>query len=137
MHSDHIIGFMKCYAKARNGMPSRTQLILNYKGEKIAWFLAYEPATDSEGHVIGMSFNGVDITEKLASDEKISSQFHSLNEIAHIQSHNLRRPVANIVGLMEMFRADDYTSTKESLQMLEKAVEDLQQQLKEIESFAR
>jgi hypothetical protein len=137
IHERHVTVFLECYTKALSGIPSRLELALDYAKEKIIWFLAYEPATDSEGNIIGMSFNAVDITDMVASNHKISSLSHSLHEIAHIQSHNLRRPVSNIVGLMNMFRADDYTSDRESLLMLEKAVTDLELQLIEIERFAK
>lgn len=137
IHPLHLIGFLDCYAKAIAGIPSRMERSFSYGKEKIIWFLAYEPATDSESTVIGMSFNAVDITDKVRSDAKISSQHHCLNEIAHIQSHNLRRPVSNITGLMQLFRADGYVSTKEALQMLEKAVIDLNDQLNDIARFAK
>jgi PAS domain S-box-containing protein len=137
LHNRHHSTFLDCYQKALAGIPSRLERIFNYGKERIIWFLAYEPATDSEGKVIGMSFNAVDITEKIACDYKISSQFHSLHEIAHIQSHNMRRPVSNISGLMNIFRVNGYATTKKGLLMLEKAVADLELQLAEIERFAR
>ncbi len=137
MHTQHQAAFLDCYQKALAGIPTRIERIFNYGDVRIIWFLAYEPATDSEGNVIGMSFNAVDITDKVASDDKISSQYRCLNEIAHIQSHNLRRPVSNIVGLMSLFRGDGYTTTPQGLMMLEKAVADLEVQLEEIERFAK
>jgi PAS domain S-box-containing protein len=137
MHSDHTAVFMQCYHKALLGIPSRVERVFTYGKEKIVWFLAYEPATDCDGKVIGMSFNAIDITEKVASEDKISSQYRSLNEIAHIHSHDLRRPVSNIIGLMSMFKSEGYTCTHEDLIMLEKAVTDLQIQVEGIEGLTK
>ena len=48
-------------------------------------------------------------------------------------SHDFRRPVTNIIGLMSVFKADGYTTTPEGLYMLEKAVQDLEAQISELE----
>ncbi|WP_039937805.1 PAS domain S-box protein [Leptospira terpstrae] len=44
----------------------------------------------------------VDITEKVLADNKIKNQIHELKEIARIQSHEIRSPLANILGLIEL-----------------------------------
>jgi hypothetical protein len=49
------------------------------------------------------------------------------------RSHDFRRPVTNIIGLMSVFRADGYTTTQEGLYMLEKAVQDLEAQISALE----
>jgi light-regulated signal transduction histidine kinase (bacteriophytochrome) len=83
-----------------------------------------------------MSLNAVDITEKLANENKIVAQYHSLREIAYIHSHQLRKPASSIIGLMNLFKSNGYTTTKEGLRMLEKAVKDLEAQIKKIEGYA-
>ncbi|TGL37860.1 PAS domain S-box protein [Leptospira perdikensis] len=47
----------------------------------------------------------VDITEKIQIENKIKEQIHELKEIARIQSHEIRRPLANILGLLELLES--------------------------------
>lgn len=44
-----------------------------------------------------------DITDQLIAEEWILLQNRKLREIAHLQSHNVRRPVASIMGLVGLF----------------------------------
>lgn len=45
--------------------------------------------------------------EKKIAEEKISIQHKKLLEVAFLQSHQIRRPVADILGLIEMFNLDN------------------------------
>jgi CheY-like chemotaxis protein len=44
--------------------------------------------------------------EKRISDEKIRTQYEKLLEIAFLQSHQVRVPIANILGLFNLFKFD-------------------------------
>lgn len=45
----------------------------------------------------------LDINDRLVAQKRILAQNEKLKEIAHLQSHNLRRPVASIMGLINLF----------------------------------
>lgn len=45
----------------------------------------------------------LDINDRLLAQKQIMVQNEKLREIAHLQSHNLRRPVASIMGLVNLF----------------------------------
>jgi len=45
----------------------------------------------------------------------------ALEDIAHIQAHELRKPVASIMGLINLVKAEDYELDKETLIKLEQA----------------
>ena len=45
----------------------------------------------------------LDINDKLVAQKRILAQNEKLREIAHLQSHKLRRPVASIMGLINLF----------------------------------
>lgn len=136
LHKDHMRSFKSNYQKALNGTPIRTQQELEYQNQTITWFISYEPAWDCDGNILGISFNAIDVTEKLANERKIISQHHSLQEIAYIQSHQLRRPVCNIVGLMKLFTANGGKLNKAGFCMLQRAVHDLESEMVLIEKFA-
>jgi hypothetical protein len=57
--------------------------------------LAYSPVYNDQGQIIGVSFNAKDI-------QVAQSRFERLQEISWTHSHELRRPVSNIMGLMQM-----------------------------------
>jgi PAS domain S-box-containing protein len=45
----------------------------------------------------------LDINDRLVAEKRILAQNEKLREIAHLQSHNVRRPVASILGLISLF----------------------------------
>lgn len=45
----------------------------------------------------------LDINDRLIAEQRILVQNDKLREIAHLQSHNVRRPVASIMGLIGLF----------------------------------
>jgi len=137
MHENHEAGFDKGYEIALGGISVRTEKMLKYHEEEIYWFLTFEPAWDKEGKIIGVSYNAIDISDKIADENKILAQYNSLKNIAAIQSHQFRKPVMNIVGLMNIFEADNYKSSKEDLIMMQKAVVELEGLLLEVEKQSR
>lgn len=67
-----------------------------------------------------------DVTKRVASEKQIQSQIKALKSIAWQQSHEVRRPVANILGLVnliEMGKNEGYN--QQYLDYLRKATEDL------------
>ncbi|WP_174238670.1 HAMP domain-containing histidine kinase [Pedobacter sp. L105] len=66
---------------------------------------------------------------------EIISQNQSLLEIANNLSHEYRKPVASILGLMNLIKHDDYKSDKESLIMMESATKELDVKLRKIISY--
>jgi PAS domain S-box-containing protein len=136
LHRNHIESFKRNYKRAIKGIPIRTQQELSYDGKGITWFITYEPAWDCEGKIIGISFNAVDITEKLANERKIVSQHRCLQEIAYIQSHKFRRPVSNIIGLMKLFTASGSKCTKAVFDMLQRSVNELETEMLVVEQLS-
>lgn len=65
--------------------------------------------------------------EKALAEEKIKFQHEKLLEIAFLQSHQIRRPVANILGLIAVFNHDDLNdiTNSEVIKKLELAAKDL------------
>lgn len=137
LHKDHLQSFFLNFDKAISGLPVRVEQELQYDdGRLVVWFINYEPAWDCEGNILGISFNAVDITEKLANERMIVSQHRCLQEIAYIQSHHMRGPVGNIVGLMNLFKSNGSKLTKAGFGMLQRAVNELESQLVQVEKLA-
>lgn len=72
--------------------------------------------------------------KKKIAEEKITLQNQKLLEISNLQSHQIRRPVSNILGLIQMFNTDNPAdnSNLEILEKLEIAAKDLDNIIREI-----
>lgn len=66
------------------------------------WSLDFNPVFNHNEDIIGVSLDATNITEKMKAKEEILVQNKVLKEIARLQSHEIRRPVANILGLVDM-----------------------------------
>jgi len=127
--------FINNYNKALNGIPVSIERQVKYADETIWWSFTFAPAYNPEGEIIGVSFKATDITKRMEDAQKVLEQNESLRQIAYIESHELRRPVASIMGLMNIFKDDDYTTTREELIMMEKAVGELDEKIRLIVSY--
>jgi tetratricopeptide (TPR) repeat protein len=56
----------------------------------------------------------------------------ALLKIAHIQSHEVRKPLASILGLMNVFREQNYEVGKEELLMVETSTQELDEKIRDI-----
>jgi PAS domain S-box-containing protein len=122
--------FMKLFRMALNGKRVNKEVLINYDVYgHIWWSLSFIPVKDNENNIIGVSFNATDINERKQQQEKIIKQNNVLSRVAYIQSHEFRRPVASILGLMELIRHEDYNPPKEYYLMMEAAVEELDQKI--------
>lgn len=72
---------------------------------KKVWFeVTYLPVYDSKDKILGCNINLKDITERTTNLEKIIRQNEVLKKIAWQQSHEVRQPLANILGLVDLIK---------------------------------
>jgi PAS domain S-box-containing protein len=71
--------------------------------------ISFNPIRDRDGRITGTGCFSRDITENKLHQIKIQEQNEKLKEIAWIQSHKVRVPVANILGLVNAFNYQDLT----------------------------
>jgi hypothetical protein len=53
----------------------------------------------------------------------------ALRAIAQIQSHEMRKPVASIIGLMDVWKGEKYVYDEEIVTMIEKATVELDEKI--------
>ena len=70
------------------------------------------------------------------SEKKISAQYDALMKIAQIQSHEFRRPVASILGLISLIN-DDISSRDECIPLLEIAARELDEKIHDITNYTQ
>lgn len=130
VHLDHLAQFYRDYNTALRGTAVFDERKLKSNGAD-AWFLVkFEPAFDADGQIIGVSINIVDITRRIKNEETVKVQKQSLQNIAFIQSHELRRPVASILGLMNLLNADGNVPQTTEWEYLQASVKELDSMIK-------
>ncbi len=134
LHEDNLAGFNEDYQQALSGKYVSREFSLHYpeSGKTVHWYTHFEPAHDSEGQIIGVSFNAMDITDKVIQDELLRKQNESLREITFYQSHELRRPVSSVLGLIDYITEKHGHTMGDELGMLQKAASELDEKIKMI-----
>jgi PAS domain S-box-containing protein len=94
------------YRRAFRGEAFFTVRERELDGKKYFEELSFNPILDEEQQVTGVNCFLRDITAQREHLEQIEKQNDKLREIAWIQSHHLRVPVANILGLSELIQSD-------------------------------
>lgn len=82
----------------------------------------------------GLAVYSVDVTEYKEKETQVQRQNQLLREIAHMQSHQLRGPVASILGLAQLVNMDNFTdpANKELLHSIIEATRALDDVIKHI-----
>ncbi|WP_439883375.1 PAS domain S-box protein [Pontibacter sp. MBLB2868] len=84
----------------------------------IKWFMFRQsPLYDSKGNIVRVDSSAADITERKVAEgrralltEQLQNQNEHLQQFAYIVSHHLRSPIANILGLTNIFKRDEHLS---------------------------
>ncbi len=98
-------------------------------GEKL-WFLRrYYGVFDDSGDLSGIVIASINITNRKEQEMQIQKHVEALKEIAKIQSHEIRRPVANIIGLTDLmdFKQKTVGENEQILQYLRTSALELDQ----------
>ncbi len=97
------------------------------------WFdVTFEPARGTNNEIIGVAINATDITVRKRDADFINQQNDALQRIATIQSHELRRPVASLLGLMEVLKLDENYVFNSCYPMIEITINELDSKIKDI-----
>ena len=131
LHEPAFQSFVRDFELAIKGEIVQFERKVTYfDGREIWWYVTFEPGYNPEGEIIGISYNATDITQRKENEAVILAQNQTLREIAFLQSHEMRRPVASILGLMEVIRLERELSTE--LAMLEELTLELDKTIREI-----
>jgi PAS domain S-box-containing protein len=99
--------FEMCYKLALSGKTFRSVEDMNVNGELRYTSVTFTPVFDTDNIVVGVSCFARDITEHRKHLFKIELQNEVLREIAFIESHKIRGPVATILGLEQFYNYND------------------------------
>jgi PAS domain S-box-containing protein len=123
---------VKAISKKLNKIQSvRAELQNKAKDGTKYWLdIEIQPLIDTQGILTGFMAIQTDITARKNAETEILKQNEKLKEIAFFQSHILRRPVANILGLinlieMEKNKPDNLPTLYEYLAYLNEAAQNI------------
>ena len=126
--------FEMCYKLALNGRTFRTVEDMKVNDETRYTTVSFNPVFDSERKIIGISCFARDITEQRKHLLRIEKQNTALRDIAFIESHKVRGPVATIMGLGQFFNYTDLNDpiNKEVMEGIVKMSQELDAIIREV-----
>ncbi len=125
--------FLRCLNRAFKGKRCDKEVLIDFEDKGPMWWnVALEPIKDEQGNTTSVVYNATNINEQKQRIAEITAKNESLLNIAYIQSHEYRKPVASILGLMELIKDDINLSCNEYLAMMEKAVKELDEKIKNV-----
>jgi len=97
----------KYLAISLRGKMIKHDLLLREKTEFECWReVKFVPVRNNSGEIIGVAINSADITKRKQQEKQITIQNEALTRIAIIQSHELRRPVASLLGMINLMKVE-------------------------------
>jgi hypothetical protein len=127
--------FLSYIKKAFTGKRTNKDILIN-DGEGSEWWnISFQPVMDARGNIISVANSATNINEHKQQVAEIISQNKSLADVAYTQSHVYRKPVASILGLIGLIKDDNYLPNKECVLMMERAVIELDAEIRNIVNF--
>lgn len=113
--------------RALKGEYIRAEEELVFGTSSLFFDIAIAPIYNEEAELIGIGAICRDITKHKNDEAKIKQQLQQLKTINWVQSHELRRPLSNILGIIEALRISGKTVNEEQelVQMLQTSGEQL------------
>ena len=136
LNETYIDTFIDGYKDAMSGKFIGEERLINTGSSSSWWDISFVPALDKEGNIFAISFNATNINEAKTHTNKIKSQNEILLKIAHVQSHEVRGPIATIMGIMNLIKEEE-NFNMEYLSLLEEAVYNFDQKIHAIVDYTK
>ncbi|MFD1255461.1 GAF domain-containing protein [Mucilaginibacter terrae] len=128
--ADMTIDNIQCALK---GETVEVEWLLRSEEKSRCWLeISFVPVLGTFNNIIGVAVNATDITLRKLDAEQIEQQNAALQRIATIQSHELRRPVASLMGLMDVLKMDEGYVYNSYYPMIEITINELDNKIKDI-----
>ncbi len=127
-------GFKNYCQRALSGEIIKEEFEVRISENQSIWYwISFYPVYDKAGRVVAVSYNAADIDKIKKTELKLKQQNKQLQEIAHLQSHEIRRPVANILGLISLVNQEQLNEENKAIfDNLLKASQELDQIIHQI-----
>lgn len=104
---ERFLRWKQYFAKAFQGEAYKIVVEDEYEGKEIFEEISFNPIRNTDDEIIGISCFSRDITTQHLYLKRIEKQNAKLKEIAWSQSHEVRAPLSNIMGLTALFNFED------------------------------
>ncbi|MCJ8209168.1 PAS domain-containing protein [Mucilaginibacter sp. RS28] len=94
------------FRKAVKGSDAIKEWKLMSPGKQLTWMETYFMPVVRNEQVIGVAINASDITVRKFGEEELRLKNEALQRIALMQSHEIRRPVASLMGILELLKVE-------------------------------
>jgi len=131
---DRIDRWKSYYTRALNDEVFKVIEEEEMDGRKVYEEVRFHPIHDNDNKVVGVNCMSRNITAEKEHLMKIQEQNERLNEIASMQSHQVRGPIATILGLAQLINEENPSdiSNKIVLEGIKEVSSDLDKLIKDI-----
>jgi PAS domain S-box-containing protein len=136
-NSESYAGWIPYFQTALSGEAFTIIREENRDGKWVYEEVSFNPIYDRNGGVSGVSCFLRDVTPQREYLQKIEKQNRQLKEIAWMQSHRIRKHVANILGLTSLLNVESPGDNPQLLRNLQLTAMQLDEVIKEISSLSR
>ena len=128
-----VDGVRKLFDQAFAGKTIEREWLMRPDTNEARWKeLQFLPIKNSNKDIIGVALNSTDITERKLQEDQINIQNAALTRIAIIQSHELRRPVASLLGIISLIKLEKLNKNLDYFDMLEHTINELDEKIRDI-----
>lgn len=123
---------MRCIQNPQSPQRVRIRKPANEAGDFYWTDWEFSPVLNAAAEATGILCVGYDITARKKTESRVAEQNEKLKEIAWQQSHQLRSPVVNILGCLQLIRNENKLVSEEEKDRL---FEDIKQELSYLDSI--
>ena len=129
LHPDFSSSFIAAFNEALIGNTRHLEHHLSYSVGKICWYMTFEPAFDRSEEIVGVSFNAINITQKVMQEERVREQRAALRKIRKLKISELEIPGLAVIDILKAVKTDPILAGLEERELLVSAVAELQQKM--------
>ncbi len=125
--------FYTNFNKAINGEKVSVEWEMDFNTGYTIWFeISYTPLYNQNNDIIGVSFNSTNIDQRKKAELNLIQKTAHLDKIAWNHAHEIRKPLANILGLIELLSEEkDINKYQQILLLLSESSKELDAVLRE------
>lgn len=133
IHPNNIPAMSKLFEVVKGGISKTVEVLVNPDSENTFWNkFTISPMRNSKKELIGITCIGCNVDNEKRQMEKINRQSSTLSQIAQLHSHQLRHPLTNILGIIEIMKQDGFAMSEQFIGFLESASKELDQVIRNI-----
>ncbi len=103
----NLADFKIIFEKARHGEIMVQEAPIHFPNGTVLWLsLEFHPVKNEKKEIMGVSVNLADVSQRKNAELNLAAQNKELRQIAWMQSHEMRRLVANVIGLISLLEKE-------------------------------